>query len=83
MILFTQTIHKKQRQKIKKTFFNLIVQYLDKYSSTTQQQAYRGLSHVNEQQELWLEEGEEVDDGGAEGSSAPGGRGSGQKHEHS
>ena len=32
--LFTQIIHK-NKQKIKKIFFNLIVQYLEKYSGTS------------------------------------------------
>ena len=39
-MLFTQAIHKKQTQKIKETFFNLIEQYLEKYSSIVPQLAY-------------------------------------------
>ena len=48
------------------------MQYLEKYSSTVQQLAYKGWHLVNRQEELWLEEGEEVGDGTAEGSSAIG-----------
>ena len=35
IILFTQIIHTKQTQKIKENIFNLIIQYLEKYSSTS------------------------------------------------
>ena len=51
-ILFTQIIHKKQTQKNKESIFCLIVQYLEKYSSTVQQLVYRGWHQVNRQEEL-------------------------------
>ena len=49
--------------------FNVIVQHLEKYSSTVQQPAFRGWRQVNRQEELQLEEGEKVGDGRAERSS--------------
>ena len=52
--------------------FNLTVQYLEKYSSTIQQLVYRGQHQVNRQEDLLTEEGEKVEDGRAEGSSAIG-----------
>ena len=53
IILFTQIIHKKQiNTKNKENIFNLTVQYLEKYSSTVQQLAYRGWHRVNRQEEL-------------------------------
>ena len=62
---------KKKNIKNKENIFNLTVQYLEKYSSTIQQLAYRGWPQVNRQEEL--EEREETGDGRAEGSSAIGG----------
>ena len=58
-MLFTQVIiiKKKQTQKITKAL-NLVVQYLEKYSSTVQQLVYRGWHQVNRQEELLTEEGE-------------------------
>ena len=55
-----------------KHFFHLTVQYLEKHSRTVQQLAYGGWPWVSRQEELWLEEGREVGDGRAEGSSATG-----------
>ena len=50
IILFTQIIHKKQTHiKNKENIFNLTVQYLEKYSSTVQQLAYRGWLALSEQ----------------------------------
>ena len=62
---------RKKKKKNKENIFNLTVQYLEKYSCTIQQLAYRGWPQVNRQEEL--EEGEEMGDGRAEGSSAIGG----------
>ena len=62
----------------KNKHLNLIVQYLEKYSGTVQQLAYRCWHQVNKQEELEsyrLEEEGEVGDGRAEGSSAIGNRG--------
>ena len=52
MILSTQRIHKKQTQKIKKTFLNLKKEYREKYSSIVQQLAHKGWHGVNRQEEL-------------------------------
>ena len=49
----------------------MILQYLGKYGSTIQWPSHRGWHRVNRQDEF-LEEGEEVGDGRAEGSSAIG-----------
>ena len=49
IILFTQIIHKKQTQ-TKTSIFNITVQYLEKYSSTVQQVAFRGWHRVNRQE---------------------------------
>ena len=62
-------IHKKQT-KNKENTLNLTVQYLEKYSSTVQQLAYRAGIKWTGKKSYWLEEGEEVGDGRAEGSSA-------------
>ena len=60
---------KKQQQK---NIFNLIVQYLEKYSGTVQQLAYRCWHQVNMQEELLTGGGRGMKDGRAEGSSAIG-----------
>ena len=53
IILFTQIIHKKQTNaKNKENILNLTAQYLEKYSSTVQQLAYKGWHQVNRQEEL-------------------------------
>ena len=52
----------------------MILQYLGKYDSTIQWLSCRGWHRVNRQEEF-LEEGEEVGDGRAEGSLAIGDRG--------
>ena len=55
---------------VKKTF--LILQYLEKYSSTIQQLAHGDWHGVNKQESYRLEEGEETGDGRAERSSPTG-----------
>ena len=52
MILITQTIHKNTNTKNKEGIFNLIVQDLEKYSSTGQQLAYRDWHRVTSQDEV-------------------------------
>ena len=59
----------------KESILNLTVQYLKKHSSAVQQLAHRGWHQVDREEELPMEEGEEVEDGRAEGSSAIGDRG--------
>ena len=56
----------------KENIFNIIVQCLEKYSSTIQQLAYKGWHWVHSQEELLTGEGKEVGDGRAEGSSVVG-----------
>ena len=58
----------------KENIFSLTVPYLEKYSSTVQQLAYRGWHQVKRQEELPTAWGGEVGDGGAEVSSAIGAR---------
>ena len=62
--------HKKQQQQ--KNIFNLIVKYLEKYSVTVQQLAYRCWHQVSMQEELLTGGERVVKDGRAEGSSAIG-----------
>ena len=67
-MLFTQ-INTLQIQK-KENIFNLIVQYLEKYSSIVQQlHTGAGLKWAG-RKSYWLEKEKEVGDGRAEGSSA-------------
>ena len=71
-ILFTQIIHKKQTQKIKKTF--LLLQYSPLKRTVVQHNSWypgAGIEWAGKKS-YWLEEGEEVGDGRAEGSSATG-----------
>ena len=49
--MFTLIIREKQT-KNKENISNLTVEYLEKYSSTVQQLAYRGWYQVNRQEEL-------------------------------
>ena len=72
IILFTQIIHKKQMQKIKKTF--LILQYSTLKSTVVQCNGWHTWASIEwtGKKSYWLEEGEEVGDGRAEGSSAVG-----------
>ena len=51
-MLFTQIIHKQTNTRNKEKFFNLTVQYLEKYCSIVQQLAYRGWHRVNRKEEL-------------------------------
>ena len=51
------------------------MQYLEKYSSTVQQLAYRGWREWAGKKSHWQEKGQEVGDGTAKGSSAIGDRG--------
>ena len=70
-MLLTQIIHKKQTQKIK-TFLNL--QYSTLKSTVVQYNSWHtgaGIEWAGKKS-YWLEEGEEVEDGRAEGSSAIG-----------
>ena len=64
---FTQIIYLKTNTKNKESLFNLTVRCLEKDSSV-----YRGWRGVNKQEGLLTGGGEEVGDGGAEGSSAVG-----------
>ena len=64
LILFIQIIQTQEDA------FSLTAQYLEKYSSQVQQLAHRGWHRVKRQEELLMEEGEELGDGRAEGSSA-------------
>ena len=68
-MLSTQIIHKKQ-PKNKENIFNLVVYYLEKYSSVVQQLAGRGWHARRE--ELLTGGGRESGDGRAEGSSTIG-----------
>ena len=75
IILFTQIALKKQTQKIKKTL--LILQYSTLKSTVVQYNSWHtgaGIEWTGKKS-YWLEEGEEMGDGRAEGSSAIGDRG--------
>ena len=72
--LFTQIIHKKQTLKVKKTF--LFWQYSNLKRTVVQYKSwYTGAGIRWGKKSYWLEKGEEVRDGRAEGSSKTGDRG--------